>query len=309
MDEGVRGHDLGMMRTALEYLRANDFRFVSLEELVAHVEEGRPFEQKMVCFTVDDGYWDQAEFGGELFAQYDCPATFFFSTGFLDGDLWLWDSRVEYILQQTDRAEIELTRTLPLRLDLRRQSRTAWAVDTVRRLTRIHAGKLGEVIEELAEVCGVEVPDTPPKQFAPMSWDDARTLRRRGMRIGPHSVTHSLLARLEAPQARAEVEESWARIREEIDDPTAIFAYPSGRDVDFGQRDEEIVRSLGFRAGVSAIPGYLRWRHARRELFSIRRFGMPSSMSDFVQYASGLELAKQLSGWPLLRGDRAADHV
>jgi hypothetical protein len=42
------------------------------------------------------------------------------------------------------------------------------------------------MIVGLAEAAGVELPETPPQRYAPMSWDQARMYEERGMILGPH---------------------------------------------------------------------------------------------------------------------------
>lgn len=40
----------------MEYLRSNDYNFVGLEEVLAHLENRRTFPEKSVLVTIDDGY-------------------------------------------------------------------------------------------------------------------------------------------------------------------------------------------------------------------------------------------------------------
>src|SRR5205814_226357 len=85
------------LRTTLEYLRAQGFYFLSIDELINSLRERRPLPRRAVAFTVDDGYFDFAERGARVFAEFDCPVSMFLVTGFLDGELWLWWDKVRYL--------------------------------------------------------------------------------------------------------------------------------------------------------------------------------------------------------------------
>ena len=87
------------LRETLESLRRDGYRILSLRAVVDQLLEGAPFPVPTVVFTIDDGYRDFLQLGADAFMDYDCPATVFLATGFLDGDLWLWWDQVDWILQ------------------------------------------------------------------------------------------------------------------------------------------------------------------------------------------------------------------
>lgn len=100
-DQGIHGHDPALLKNTLEYLRKNKFNLLSAEQLSNYLIEGRPIPKRSVCFTLDDGFWDQAAVSAPIFAEYDCPATYFLTTRFLDDQCWMWDSKVEYLFDET----------------------------------------------------------------------------------------------------------------------------------------------------------------------------------------------------------------
>ena len=118
-DRGIEGHDPGSVRTFLENLRATGYELISLREGIRRLEGKDQPLKKAVAFTIDDGYADHAEVAAPLFAAFDCPVTTFVTTGFLDGELWLWWDQVRYVFENTDRKSllVELPDG-PLRLSL-----------------------------------------------------------------------------------------------------------------------------------------------------------------------------------------------
>lgn len=76
------------------------------------------------------------------------------------------------------------------------------------------------------------------------------------MKIGGHTVTHPILARLDRQTALREIADGKARLEEIIGDRVDVFAYPSGRPGrDYTVDHPQMVRSCGFRTAVSTAWG------------------------------------------------------
>ena len=93
-----------------------------------------------------------------------------------------------------------------------------------------------------------------PEEMATMSWEELRGLAERGVEIGSHTVTHPHLTRLTDSDLRRELEDSRARIEDELGRPCPLLAYP------YGENDDR-VRAAARRAGYTAA-------FALRETFS-----------------------------------------
>src|SRR5437762_7191960 len=111
-DLGVVGHDPALLRYHLAYLRRHHHALFSLPDGVRQIENGGTGGwgggAPAVAFTVDDGYAGFARIAAPIFAEYDCPVTLFVTTGFLDGQLWLWWDRVAFLFTHTQRCSFLL---------------------------------------------------------------------------------------------------------------------------------------------------------------------------------------------------------
>jgi peptidoglycan/xylan/chitin deacetylase (PgdA/CDA1 family) len=91
-----------------------------------------------------------------------------------------------------------------------------------------------------------------------MSWDELREMKRGGMLIGSHTVSHPLLPGISVKEAAREIAESKSKIEEELDDSVFHFAYPNpGGSVHVNEEVKALVRHAGyqtarrvFKAGV-----------------------------------------------------------
>ncbi len=298
LERGIPGSDPDAIRAALAYLRRERFEIVSLEEIVRRSVEGEPPLRGAVAFTLDDGYAEQGLRLASLFAEFDCPSTTFVTTGFLDGHLWMWWDRIEYLLRHT--AERRLTVELG-----EREVSLSWEDDAGRggeqaRLMeackKVDDGEKHRAIARLADAAGVELPEQPPPEYAPMSWSDLRSCERQGMRFGPHTVTHPILSRTAADAMRRELAESWDRLCAEAEHPVPVFCYPNGQPGDYGDREYAVLRELGFRAAVTGLPGYVERCNGGDgfEEYQLNRFPLSDRLANVAQYVSGFERLKDV---------------
>jgi peptidoglycan/xylan/chitin deacetylase (PgdA/CDA1 family) len=298
-DLGIEGHDPAFVRLALARLRRERYELVSLDDLFGRLRDGGRPLRGAVAFTIDDGYREHATIAADVFAEFDCPVTTFVTSGFLDGRLWFWWDRIEYVLRHATRRRVTLTVDgKPIVYE--------WQDEPSRRRAQLGCTELCKklddtakrtVIENLAREAGVDLPAAPPPEYAPMSWDDVRRCEQRGMSFGPHTVTHPILARTSDRQAREELADSWTRLRAEASRPVAVFCYPNGQPGDFGPREITILRELGFRGAVTGVPGYASASQVAavpEGPFTVPRFSWPDEMATLMQYVSGVERFKDI---------------
>lgn len=296
---GTDGHSPEALRAKLAFLRRHRFNIVSAPDLVASLEHGEPPRPKTVAFTLDDGYGDFARVGCGVFAEFDCPVTVFVVTGFLDGNNWMWWDKVELAITQTQRTAVTV------RLGVERlaytwrdaNERSSAKADLVARLKAVNRETRRAVIASFARALDVEVPASPPARYAPMNWDEARQCARRGVLIGPHSVTHPILARETDQSSVEEMRESWKRVREEVPGAVPLLAYPDGAPGSSGARERSALAEMGVKAAFTTVPGYVSHRLFSASpgagRYALPRFPYYDSAADFRQVVSGLERVKR----------------
>lgn len=284
------------LRHCLEYLREKNYTYISLEELISALHHNESLPPKPVCFTMDDGYIDQAQIAAPVFLEYGCPVTFFVITGMLDQTIWPWDAQVSWIIESSKKTSLKSSAVVKQlginrdeiisRRELRRSIQNA--------IKKIDAEVIPTVLQQLADTAGVTIPDTPPPDYQPMSWDSARQLEKQGVRFAPHSVTHNILSRLSQKSMEQEINQAWEIISNELEDPLKVFCYPNGRPIDFGVREMEALKKAGYLGAMSTTPDFVMTdKKSRNHIYSLPRFALPDNMTDFIQYCSWIECIKR----------------
>ncbi len=284
------------LRHCLEYLRENHYTYITLEELISSLYDNKTLPPKSVCFTMDDGYFDQAQIAAPVFLDYDCPLTFFVITGMLDQTIWPWDAQVSWVIESLKNTSLESSAVIKQlginhngiisRRELRRAIQNA--------IKKMGAEVIPDILQQLADTAGVTIPDTPPPDYQSMNWDSARQLEKQGVRFAPHSVTHNILSRLSQKSMEQEINQSWKIISSELEDPLKVFCYPNGRPVDFGAREIEALKKTGYLGAMSSTPDFvMNEKKSRDNIYSLPRFALPDNMTDFIQYCSWMKCIRK----------------
>src|SRR5206468_5558169 len=83
-------------------------------------------------------------------------------------------------------------------------------------------------IDQMSKALDVVVPPSPPAQYAPITWDQAREMDASGVAIESHTVTHPILTRVDAVQLARELTASRRRLEDVLNRPVRSFCYPNG---------------------------------------------------------------------------------
>jgi peptidoglycan/xylan/chitin deacetylase (PgdA/CDA1 family) len=91
-----------------------------------------------------------------------------------------------------------------------------------------------------------------------MSWDQVRSLRKKGHDIGSHTQTHPDLGVIARDDARREVEGGSSRLDSELGEHSGLFAYPFGGKKNMSEQNQSVLKELGLRCSLSAYGGTVR---------------------------------------------------
>lgn len=253
-------------------------RIISFDEAVDMLSGARPFKRNCVVLTFDDGYRNNATQAAPILERLGATATFFLATRFVDERRPLWFDRLEHVVATADCPEIavqlnEETMRRPLNGEAGRRA----ALGAIKgRLKPLGARSAERAVEALEEQMGTRLAESLEQDewTAPMSWEQARSLARRGFSIGSHTVNHEMLARAPAAVAAQELRDSRAMIERELGQACLLFCYPNGDHDDASVAE---TRAAGYRAAVIT-----RWGYARPEddLFQLKRISVQADIPD-----------------------------
>lgn len=248
---------------------------MALTDIAAMLRTGS-LPDRAICVTFDDGYLDNFEHAAPLLQRYEVPATIFVTTGGAGRNREFWWDELERIFLQPRRLpeslELEISgqhRTWTLGHDTeydrecQRQHRGWYLLDPSTPTERhaafreiyhliqpLDSETRTRVVDELVSWSG-QSPSMVRASHKAMTPEQVSVLASSGLvEIGAHTVTHSALPTLPAPEQRVEIEQSKRELEQWTGKEVLGFAYP------YGLYDDSAVtatRSAGFAFACSGI--------------------------------------------------------
>jgi glycosyltransferase involved in cell wall biosynthesis/peptidoglycan/xylan/chitin deacetylase (PgdA/CDA1 family) len=230
-------------------LLARRFHPVGLEEVLHAVDRGASLPAKSVLVTVDDGYRDFQETILPIAARYAIRPVLFVTTGFTgQGSFW-WDTVYRAIFQSSESfLETEIGR-FPIATPA---DKTRTQTILTEELKSIPFERTRQIVNLLAQRLPAHYPASAPDT---LTWDEMRALDQAGAYLCAHTHTHPILSRISVEEARAEICQSQAAIRNEIGHAWPVFAFPEGKLHAISPAVIRILREEGFRVAFSTEEG------------------------------------------------------
>jgi peptidoglycan/xylan/chitin deacetylase (PgdA/CDA1 family) len=240
------------------------FRVLPLREAVERLRSGS-LPARAACVTFDDGYADNAEIALPILKKRGVPATFFVAADFIDGGRMWNDTVIETIRRapgpSLDAGALGLGALDLSTLDARREAIAA----LISALKYLQGQERQERVADISSAVAGELPAA-----LMMTRAQVRALQANGMEIGAHTLSHPILAKLDAERAEFEIAESKRRLESMTGAPVRVFAYPNGKPgKDYLPEHVAMVKRSGFDAAVSTAWGVAR---LGSDVFQLPRF-------------------------------------
>lgn len=243
-----------VFRKHLDFYRRH-YHVVSLQQAVANLATGaRHLPPNPLVITFDDGFKNNLQYAVPALREHGFPATFFVTSGFLDGSVDFWWLRLKRCVLRAFHNRRRFAVSGFGQWSMRSPEEAAEVFSHLReRLKALRDDERTRVLDQL-HLDSSEEPDTQNDVYEHMTWCDAREMARQGMEIGAHTVTHVILSQEPADRARREILESVRRVRDEVHQRDVPFSYPNGQPADFTPAIVAMVREAGCYAAVAGFP-------------------------------------------------------
>jgi len=208
----------------LDYLLRH-FRPLTLEEVIAHEQNGTPCRQKgfLICF--DDGLRQVHDIAAPILLRKGVPAALFINSAFVDNKDIFYNFKKGLLLDKLDHLappsiQAILSASVPLfgrHFDSPQQLRTA--IRSVNYLNR-------HLMDELGKVFGLDFESFRKEQKPFMTTEEIKSLIANGFSVGSHSIDHPLYSLLPLEEQIRQTLVSTAWTVKTFGLPYKAFAFP-----------------------------------------------------------------------------------
>ncbi|MEW4568946.1 polysaccharide deacetylase family protein [Tautonia sp. JC769] len=268
----------------IEFLAA-EYNVLPLDEVVDRLRRSAPLPPRVACLTFDDGFRNVATTAFPILEQYQIPSTIFLVTGVVGTNQPAWPDILFHALATTKATEVVFDESRwPLQTpDQRSQAFGA----LVSRLIEMQRQRKDDALTEIDRQLDPFSRIGPESPLASMNWDEVDRLAKTGLvNFGSHTHTHQILARCEAKDQETELRASRDILIERLGS-AELFAYPNGGRGDFTEATGRLLERLGYRCGLTTIPGL---NKITRDLYTLKRVnvGADTSLHRFELLMAGL---------------------
>lgn len=240
-----------------------------------------------VVITFDDGYADNFFNAKPILEKYNMPATVFTVADWVNSQReFFWDDLFRILITTPD-----LPKYLEIEINKKKhawdlsdhceskletsisQPTSMWDVEQVDDPTPKHRiyRELCQIIRDLDpnsrervlnDLCiwaGIKRIGRTEQQT--LRIDELTTLEDSGLiKVGAHTLSHSLLSKLPLDEQRYEIFESKQKLERLIGHSVSSFSYPWGGHNDYNETSIKLVKEVGFNCSCSNFPGVInRW--------------------------------------------------
>lgn len=240
------------------------FDVLPLLEAVHFLKRNR-LPKASLAITFDDGYADNATVALPILKKYRLPATFFISTGFLDGGI-MWNDSILETIRSIPNGKIDLSGISlgEYYLDSWKEKREC-AQSLITELKHLPQNERQTKTDQITLMAKSDIPGD-----LMMTSDQVRLLTESGMDIGGHTVSHPILKMLDDEDAKAEIMAGKIKLEEITGKTVNLFAYPNGKpNQDFLHQHTKMVRECGYTGAVTT-----HWGVSEKgiDIYQLRRF-------------------------------------
>jgi peptidoglycan/xylan/chitin deacetylase (PgdA/CDA1 family) len=229
------------------------FRFVTLDEVGAHVLSGEPFDQPVAAITFDDGYHDNYEHAFPILKRKGIPAAVFVVTDLIGRPFWQVHDKLYHLIAKAfaawedPRRELSgLMRALGLpTAPITREATRTPLLTVSALLPGLPMTSVRNLMDGLEASVGNGFYNIPRT----LDWPELEAMRRDGFTIGSHTKRHVSLPAESNEVVGEELRESRQTLEARLGAPVAHFAYPGGQ---FNPAVVEAVAKAGYQFAYTA---------------------------------------------------------
>ncbi len=232
------------------FLKEN-FNVITVDELVVAIDTGK-FTDNSLCITFDDGYADNYIHAKSILEKYNCPATFFIATAFINQIKPFWWDELEMIFLHSKKLPAELNlnignENLSYQLNENELTHQEWLqhkkwkwhqvppthrckifLSIWGKVIALTSGKIEMVMNELKQWSCFDAHKHPSR--LPMTYEQLQELSQNDLfTLAIHTHTHYDLSHQKKQIQLKEIAACKKLLHNKFDVESLYFSYPFGR--------------------------------------------------------------------------------
>lgn len=245
---------------------------VAMDDLVAATRDGSALPPRAFVITFDDGFENNYSVAAPILEQRGIPATFYVTSGFIDGNTSSWTDLIEHAFELRGQVSVAWDGSeRAVTCETAEQKRAV--LDRIRAFVKSQpAADPYAFADAIRRQLGVAAAPDDPHLDRKLSWRQVRELSQHVLfTIGGHGHTHRILAFLGREELEREIATSITLLQPHVAGPLAHYSYPEGLAHCYSDDVVAALRRHGIACSPTAEPGINR---VGDDLFHLKRISV-----------------------------------
>ena len=250
-DPNVFSCDVESFEQQIKFFKT-EFDVVTAKEVIDLVNNNKACSGKFALITFDDGYLDNYTLAYPILKQYNCSATMFIATDFINQTIVPWWDEVAWLIKNNDLNILDnIVWKKPNNISQLSKQNIIKLV--LRAFKDDMASSIEDKLTRLKQSADKTLTNSKDANELFMTWEMLLTMAKNGIDIGSQTCSHKVLSHLPLEEQQKEIELSKATLEERLGQKIHAFAYPVGGADAFTNETQKLVNNAGYQFAMSFI--------------------------------------------------------
>ena len=259
---------------------SSKYHLLSLDQTMDCLKQNEKFPSNCVAFTFDDGYADNLV-AAQILQKYGANGTYYITTEPIERKSRFWLSELIGLMLKTDKRNLIVSLNGSEQKFAFDDLASRW--QTIREMITViksNNKKTREAIRsQFLDQLG-ELPLLEMIESTMLSWEQIDQMKKMGMTIGSHTITHLNLPNADPSDAKAEIEKSKEILEGKLGTTVRHFSYPnSGPYEYYNDRIRAYVQGAGYDSSTTSRQGYV---NGDSDFFALERIRTVPDLAEIV---------------------------
>jgi len=231
--------------------------FLSIDEICFYIKNRINFPKNSLSISFDDGFENNFTVAAPILDDLKIPATFYFSTDFIENNSISWIDKLEYCLENKKRGEI----ILPWKKKKVVFNNSQNKINLLKNIRREIKNNFKFDINSFVKSFFFQLKKKEPISLnspidKKINWRQVKKLNDNQLfTIGGHSHNHVSLGSLSEKKLDYEISKSFSLFKNRVNLKLKHYSYPEGRKIDFNYKIIKKLKKKGIVSCPTAING------------------------------------------------------
>ena len=258
------------------------YNIISMDEVIKLKMAGRPWPEKSIAVTFDDGFMNNFTVALPILKKYEIPTTFYICSGMINTDMMFWVDQIEDCIARCPKKKIEIMLKYKRSFDIDDDDRKIAAINEIKKFCKLaNKDTKNKVVNDLIYATGISPSVQAWKDYTLMGWDQVQEISNNELFIiGGHTLYHDILSSQPEKNMKLDIATTLSLIEYNTGIKTEHFSYPEGQKNHYNDAVIDALKDNGIKCCPSAIHGI---NSRKVDLFHLRRM-MPGFMGREVHF-------------------------